>query len=104
MVSEHLTREYQRLTKCLQTLQQQGIAPVDSWLSPNRRQNTKGGVRVYWRLNHKTDEGTVSDYLGVEGSLQHREWVGRIERRNQVSELKMQLQLLNQLIERQAAL
>ena len=103
MVSELLKQEYQRLNQCLQELQQQGIAPTDSWLSPNRRQTKKGGVRVYWRLNHKTEHGTVTDYLGIEGSIQHREWVGRIERRNQVSELKMQMQLLDQLMNRQAA-
>ena len=102
MVSELLQQEYQRLNERLQTLQQQGVAPIDTWLSPNRRQSKKG-VRVYWRLNTKTEHGTVTDYLGIEGSIQHREWVGRIERRNQATELRVQMKLLNELMNRQAA-
>ena len=103
MVSELLTQEYHRLNNRLQTLQQQGIAPENTWLSPNRRQSKKG-IRTYWRVNTKTEHGTVTDYLGIEGCVQHLAWDAKIVRREEASELKIQLRLLNELINRQAAI
>ena len=101
MVSEHLINEYNRLNERLQALQQQGIAPENVWLSPNYRE-TKKGIRTYQRLNTKTERGTATKHLGVSGCIKHRDWQAKIDRRNEASELKLQMKLLNQLMGRQA--
>ena len=98
--STHLSKEQKRLTIRIEYLESQGMAEPNCWLSVSRRKGKKGTL-VYWRLNRKTSAGTATEHLGGEDSEKYQEVKGLVDRRNEVTELRSQLHLVEQCLERQ---
>lgn len=96
MISPHLQAEQQRLRDQIAEIQTSGeIAPPDVRIEPDFL-NPK-----HWRLTHTTLPMRERS-LGLAGSDRYRDWVERIHRRDRLQELREELSIVENLIERQA--
>ena len=96
MSSPHLQAERDRLLAQIAVIQESGeAAPANVRIEPDFL-NPK-----CWLLNH-TNLPMRERQLGQAGSTRHREWVERIHRRDRLTELQQQLELVQGLLERQA--
>ena len=99
--SRGLLNERDRIVNRIEELEEMGVAESGCWLSPTKRKQKSGKVKVYWRLNTETPAGTKTQHLGDENSDKYKEVAPLIERRNEVTELNIQLGLLEELLDRQ---
>ena len=101
MVSPHLQGERDRLLREVEHIRQLGhVAPASVWIGPNFQ--VKGEkLYEYYKLNSENPQ-VKHQHLGKAGSEKYRDWADRIRRRDAISELEVQLSMLQRLIERQA--
>jgi len=94
-MSPHLQAEQQRLRDQITAIRESGpIAPPDARIEPDFLNHK------CWRLTH-TDLPMRERELGVAGSARYADWVERIHRRDRIDELKEELAIVEDLIERQ---
>jgi hypothetical protein len=97
MPSPHLKAERDRLLSMIHQIRALGSpAPANVWLSPYHK-----GAHTYYKLTSENKD-CKTQHLGKVTSFKYRDWVGRIQRRNDIQELEQQLSLLTALIDRQA--
>ena len=97
MLSPHLKAERDRLLSRIHQIRALGSpAPANVWISPYEK-----GAHTYYKLTSENKD-CKTQHLGKVTNLKYRDWVGRIQRRNDIQELEQQLSLLAALIDRQA--
>lgn len=104
LVSHYLNAERDRLLQQILDVRDAGrIAPAYYWLKEESQ--TKGSATyTYIRLVIEPPEKkTTSKSLGKPGSAKHQSWKKAIARRDAIVELEQQLQMVEALVDRQAA-
>jgi hypothetical protein len=97
MPSPYLKAERDRLLSMIHQIRTLGSpAPANVWISPYQK-----GAHTYYKLTSE-NKAYKTQHLGKVTSLKYRDWVERIQRRNDIQELEQQLSLLAALIDRQA--
>lgn len=99
-MSRGLLNERDRIAAEIARLEKMGLAEQNCWLSTSRRKRGDE-VKIYWRLNRKVGKKTETEYLGTQESEKYQEIKPMIDRRNEVTELRSQLHLIEQCLERQ---
>ena len=97
MPSPYLKAERERLLSKIHQIRSLGLpAPANVWISPYQK-----GAHTYYKLTSENKD-CKTQHLGKVAALKYRDWVERIQRRNDIQELEQQLSLLEALIDRQA--
>ena len=97
MPSPHLKAERDRLLSMIHQIRSLGSpAPANVWISPYQK-----GAHIYYKLTSE-NKACKTQHLGKVTTLKYRDWMERIQRRNDIQELEQQLSLLTDLIDRQA--
>jgi hypothetical protein len=96
MISPHLLAERDRLLSAIHQIRSLGLpAPANVWISPYQK-----GDHTYYKLTSE-NKACKTQHLGKISSLNYQDWVGKIQRRNDIQELEQQLSWLTALIDRQ---